>query len=263
MFLKQVLLTISLLLSFSYSLSAKESASDKGLRLAKEIEASNRGFIGEESEMEMILVDAYKSKTVREMTGKTMETNSDGDKSLMVFKNPKDVKGTKMLTHTHKNGDDDQWLYLPSMRRLKRISSRGKTSAFMGSEFSFEDLGSQEIDKYKFKWIKDLKGKTGDALYLLERYPKEKSGYSKMVMLISKKLNSAIKIDYYDKKGELLKTGQFKNFKAYQVGKKKIFRASTIEMNNVQTKKSSTFTWKSRKLGIKHRGRDFDKKSLE
>lgn len=261
---KQMILLCALILCFSYGLSAEEDASTKGLRLAKEIELANRGFIGEESEMEMTLIDAYKSKTVREMIGKTMETKSDGDKSLMEFKNPKDVKGTKMLTHTHKKGDDDQWLFLPSLRRVKRISSRSKTSAFMGSEFSYEDLGSQEIDKYNFKWIKDFKNKKGEAHYLLERKPKQKSGYSKMVMVISKKLNSAVKIDYYDRKGELLKTGLFKNFKNFKIGKnKQIYRAGLIEMKNIQTKKSSTFAWKSRKLGIKHRKRDFDKKSLK
>ena len=151
MIIRKYLLVLALMLSFGTILSAKESPAAKGLRLAKELEVANRGFVGESSEMEMILIDAYKSKTVRQMTGKTMETKSDGDKSLMVFQNPKDVKGTKMLTHTHKKGDDDQWLFLPSLRRVKRISSRSKTSSFMGSEFSYEDLGSQEIDKYQFK----------------------------------------------------------------------------------------------------------------
>jgi hypothetical protein len=263
MFLRQYLFIIFMIFTLSVTSYAKETSAGKGLRLAKELEVANRGFVGEEAEMEMILVDAYKSKTVRQMSGKTMEINGDGDKSLMVFKNPKDVKGTKMLTHTHKKGDDDQWLFLPSLRRVKRISSRSKTSSFMGSEFSYEDLGSQEIDKYNFNWIKDVKNKKGDALYILERKPKKKSGYSKMVMTISRKLKSAVKIDYFDKKGDLLKTGMFKNFKLYKVGSKKIYRAGLIEMKNVQTKKSSIFTWKSRKLGVKHRKRDFNKNSLK
>lgn len=255
-----LILSLFVLSANSYS---KENPEQKGLRLAKEIEAANSGFVGEESDMEMILIDAYNSKTVRKMLGKTLETKDDGDKSLMIFKNPKDVKGTKMLTWTHKKKDDDQWLYLPSLRRIKKISSRSKTSAFMGSEFSYEDLGSQEIDKYKFKWIKDIKNKKGETIHVMERYPKQKSGYSKMVMHISKKMMSAIKIDYFDRKGELLKTGNFKKFKAFKVKGKTIYRAGLIEMKNVQTKKSSLFTWKSRKLGVKHRKRDFDKKSLK
>ena len=260
--IKSILLTL-LMLGVSFNSIAKESPTDKGLRLAKDIEAANSGFVGEDSVMEMILIDAYNSKTTREMIGKTMETSKDGDKSLMIFKNPKDVKGTKMLTWTHKEGDDDQWLFLPSLRRIKRISSRSKTSSFMGSEFSYEDLGSQEIDKYTFKWIKDSKNKKGEPIYILERYPKKKSGYKKMVMFISKKMKSAIRMEYFDKKGELLKVGIFKKFKAFKVNGKTIYRAGVIEMKNVQTKKSSLFTWKSRKLGVKHRKRDFDKKSLK
>ncbi len=264
MHFKRVVSVVCLFLTFllPLGLSASESPVEKGLRLAKEVETANKGFIGEESEMELILIDAYNSKTVREMVGKTMEVEGDGDKSLMVFKRPKDVRGTKMLTWTHRKGDDDQWLFLPSLRRVKRISSQNKSSSFMGSEFSFEDLGSQEIEKYTYKWIEDKKiGE--DSVYVMERFPKKKSGYSKMVMTISRKMKTALKIDYYDRKGELLKTGVFKDFKLFKVDGKTLYRAGEIEMKNVQTKKSSIFTWKSRKMGMKHKKRDFNKKSLK
>ncbi|MCO4793346.1 MAG: outer membrane lipoprotein-sorting protein [Bacteriovoracaceae bacterium] len=242
---------------------AKDSPEQKGLKIAKITRKANEGFKGEESSMEMVLIDAYKAKTVRQMKSKVREDGSDGDRSLMVFLNPKDVKGTKMLTHSHKNDDDDQWLFLPSLRRVKRISSRNKSSSFMGSEFSYEDLGSQEIEKYNYKWLKDSKTKKGEALWVLQRIPKKKSGYSKMVMYVSKKKNNPVKIDYYDRKGELLKSAVFSKYKVYKVGKKKLYRASKIHMKNVQTKKQSIFTWKSRKLGIKHKSRDFDKRSLK
>ena len=75
-----------------------------------------------------------------------------------------------MLTWTHKKEDDDQWLYLPSMKKVKRISSHeSKTGSFMGSEFSYEDLGSQEVEKYKYKFVKDDE-LSGRKAWLIERY---------------------------------------------------------------------------------------------
>jgi hypothetical protein len=261
----KTLTTVSLLAAFLFGHPAlsKETPEQKGLRIAKLTREKNEGFKGETAEMEMILIDAYNSKTVRQMTSKVMEDDSDGDKSLMVFLNPKDVKGTKMLTHSHKDSDDDQWLFLPSLRRVKRISSRNKSSSFMGSEFSYEDLGSQEIEKYNYKWIRDAKTKKGEQLWILQRVPKKKSGYSKMVMYVSKGKNNPVKIDYYDRKGELLKSATFTDYKVYKVGKKKLYRAHKIHMKNVQTKKQSIFTWKQRKLGVGHKSRDFDKRSLK
>ena len=63
---------------------------------------------------------------------------------------------TATLTFTHKTGPDDQWLYLPTLKRVKRISSDNRSGAFVGSEFAYEDLSSQEIEKYTYKWIEDV-----------------------------------------------------------------------------------------------------------
>lgn len=239
-------------------LSAK-TPEEKGLFIAREMQSKNNGFLGEKAKMEMVLIDAYGSKTTRIMEGKVMEVNNDGDKSISIFLNPQDVKGTKMLTHTHKNDDDDQWLYLPSVRRVKRISSSNKSSSFMGSEFSYEDLGSQEIEKYTYKWLKDTKNKE----WLLERVPKNKSGYSKVVMRVSQKYMNPVEAKYYDRKSELLKVATFSNWKEFKVNDKVLWRANKIHMKNVQTKKESIFEWKDRELGVKHKNRDFNKTSLK
>jgi outer membrane lipoprotein-sorting protein len=243
-------------------LSFAATAEEKGLEIAKKMQAANNGFIGEESLMEMVLIDAYGAKTTRLMKGMVMEVSEDGDKSISIFQNPKDVKGTKMLTHTHKSGDDDQWLYLPTVRRVKRISSSNKSSSFMGSEFSYEDLGSQEIEKYNYKLLNDIKI-GGSAGWKLERVPKTKSGYSKMVMYVSQKYMNPVKVEYYDRKSELLKVAVFSNFKGFKAGTKSLWRSNKIHMKNVQTKKESIFEWKERSLGVKHKDRDFNKTALQ
>ncbi len=254
---------IVLLLCFLWvGLSFGATPQEKGLEIAKKMQAANNGFQGEESTMEMVLIDAYGAKTTRLMKGLVMEVEGDGDKSISIFLNPKDVKGTKMLTHTHKEGDDDQWLYLPTVRRVKRITSSNKSSSFMGSEFSYEDLGSQEIEKYNYKWLKDIKV-DGMKGWLLERVPKTKSGYSKMVMKVVEKYMNPVQVEYYDRKAELLKVAEFSNFKEFKVGNKKMWRSNKIHMKNVQTKKESIFEWKDRKLAVKHKSRDFNKSSLK
>lgn len=238
-----------------------ETPEEKGLRIAKMMEAQNKGFVGESSNMLMVLIDAHGSRVERKMDGKIMEVDDDGDRSLMDFRSPLDVRGTKMLTWSHKDGSDDQWLYLPSIRRVKRISSSGQSSSFLGSEFSFEDLGSQEIEKFNFKFLKDKKIQ-GHDVWVLERTPKESSGYSKQIMYVRKDIKTPLKIEYYDRREELLKTAEFKDFKKFDVGDKSFHRALKIHMKNKQTQKESIFEWEDRKLGVKHSKADFQQRTL-
>ena len=111
------------------------------IEVAKRSDSISDGFISSTSNMSMTLINASGQKTVREMKIKTLE-GENGDMSLIEFLTPSDVKGTKMLTHEKLNKDDDQWIYLPALKRVKRISSRNKSGSFMGSEFSYEDIAN-------------------------------------------------------------------------------------------------------------------------
>lgn len=238
-----------------------ETPAEKGLRIAKEMEAENIGFNGESSKMKMILIDAHGSRVEREMRGKVMEVKDDGDKSLITFESPLDVRGTKMLTWSHKEQDDDQWLYLPSVRRVKRITSRNQSASFLGSEFSYEDLGSQEIDKFNYLFLRDDKLADKD-IWVLERTPKKSSGYSKQIMYILKDIKTPVKVEYFDRRGELLKTAIFSKIKPHQHGGRTFHRAGQIHMKNVQTQKESIFEWTERTLGVAHNDADFEQRAL-
>lgn len=249
------------LMLFALSLCAPVFA-DPGLDLAKKIDQANNGYIGELAQMEMTLEDAHGTKIIRELTGQFMEVTGDGDRSLMSFITPKDVRGTKMLTWTHKDRDDDQWLYLPAVKRVKRISSKNKTSSFMGAEFSYEDLSSQEVEKYSYKLLPEVKSKELGDVWGLEKTPLKESGYSKQVHYISKKYLQAVKVEYFDKKNSLLKIATSNDFKSYKVGAKSFYKASVIRMENVQTRKASSMIWKTRSLGKKFNDRDFQERNL-
>ncbi len=162
---------------------------------------------------------------------------NDGDRSLLLFDSPPDVRGTALLTWTHKSGDDDQWLYLPALKRVKRISSRNKSGSFMGSEFSYEDIGSQEVEKYHYRYLRQ-EDYQGHPCFILERSPVDRkySGYRRQVVWMDRQLYHPRKIDYYDRKNALLKTLVFENYQQY-LGR--FWRAGAMRMTNHQTGKST------------------------
>ena len=252
--------TFALFFSFFISLTvfANSDAEKRGLEIATINDKANTGFKSESSKMTMQLINAHGDVISRKMLSEVLEGQNEGDKSVVIFEWPADVKGTKMLTHTKKKGDDKQWLFLPALKRVKRISSRNKSGSFMGSEFSYEDLGSQELEKFKYKLVEELK-LNGRDCWKLERVPVDKrSGYSKQLLWSDKEYNQPLKIEYYDRKKELLKTAEFKEYKKYG----KFWRVGKIEMKNVQTKKSSVISWEGRKLGVEADEESFDSSSL-
>ena len=130
----------------------------------------------------MILKNKQGQESTREIRSKTLEVDGDGDKSMTIFNKPNDVKGTALLSFTHKQGPDDQWLYLPALKRTKRIASDNKSGPFMGSEFAFEDIASQEVEKYTYKFLRD--DSLGEMdVFVFERYPVDKkSGYTRQIV---------------------------------------------------------------------------------
>ena len=107
-----------------------QSAEEKGLQIAQEADRRDEGFGDHEQTLVMILRNRHGQETTREIRGKSLEVADDGDKSMVIFDSPKDVEGTALLTHSHKSGDDDQWLYLPALKRVKRIASNNKAELF-------------------------------------------------------------------------------------------------------------------------------------
>jgi len=125
------------------------------LAIAREMDRRDSGWKDQRANLVMTLRNRQGQESRRELRISTLEVDGDGDKSLTLFDSPRDVKGTAFLSFTHATEPDDQWLYLPALKRVKRISSRNKSGSFMGSEFAYEDLSSQEVDKFRYKWLRD------------------------------------------------------------------------------------------------------------
>jgi hypothetical protein len=141
------------------------------------------------SEMEMILIDKKGKKRVRKIKTYGREKGKDSQ-SLMFFLSPADVKNTGFLTFDYDESgkDDDQWLYLPALRKTKRIASGDKSGSFMGSDLNYSDMTSPDLDLYDYTLMKETEVK-GTKVWQIKTVPKtkaeaEKSGYSKSVVFI-------------------------------------------------------------------------------
>jgi outer membrane lipoprotein-sorting protein len=253
------ILAITFLYTADHSLA--ETPEEKGLAIAVEADRRDTGYDNSTADMLMILKNRHGQESRREIRFRNLEVTGDGDKSLTIFNSPGDVKGTAFLNYTHKKGDDDQWLYLPALKRVKRISSRNKSGSFMGSEFSYEDITSQEIEKYTYKWIRE-EIYEGNDCFVSERYPvdKKNSGYSRQVAWIDKEEYRTWKVDYYDRKNMHLKTLTMSNFEQYEG---KFWRALELYMINHQTGKSTLLQFSNYKFNVGLTDADFSKNSLK
>jgi len=229
------------------------------IEIAQKSDQVTDGFVSSISQTEMILINALGQKSIRELEMKTLE-GEDGDKTISTFLTPADVKGTKTLTHEHLDRDDDQWLYLPALKRVKRIASRNKSGSFMGSEFSYEDIGNQNYKKYTYNEKIEEVDLNGMPCYKGERYPKdENSGYTKQISWVAKDSFLLQQVDYYDRKSELLKRAIFSDYKKIDG----VWCVGKIEMKNFQNDKSTIFIWKDEKIKVGLTAKAFNKRVLK
>jgi len=254
--LKYLIVAIALLPSLLYA----QTAEQRGLEIAQAAEAYDSGFTDFTANMVMTLKNKAGKTSTRIIRIKTLEVEGDGDRSLSIFDEPADVKGTAMLTYSHGLEPDDQWLYLPALKKVKRISSRNKSGPFMGSTFAFEDLGSQEIEKYSYKFLREEA--CGDwQCFVIERKPEYKrSGYTRQVAWLDKEAYRLVKVEYYDRKKALLKTLAVSDFNQY-LGH--YWRPGTMDMVNHLTGKSTLLEWTDYQFQTGLTDRDFRSQSLK
>ncbi|MBL1261353.1 MAG: outer membrane lipoprotein-sorting protein [Thiotrichaceae bacterium] len=243
------------------ALSIDDAAHEKkGLEIATEVDLRDKGFTDSSASLEMLLRNRHGETSERQMRNKTLEVANDGDKVIIIFDTPRDVKGTAFLSFTHKLEADDQWLYLPALKRVKRIASRNKAGPFMGSEFAYEDIASQEVEKYSYRYIKD-ETFDGRDHFIIERDPVDpRSGYKRQRVWIDKAQYRIWKIDFYDRKDSLLKTLRYDEYNQYL---EKYWRANIMEMINHQTGKSTRLTWNDFSFQNGFSEKEFTKNALK
>ncbi len=227
-----------------------------GKEIAAEAWERDRGF-GEFS-ARIVLTTVKKDGTtiIRRLRTKTKETDI-GDKSISVFDAPKDIKGIARLTYANDNGNDDQWMYITDRKRVKRISSVNDKTPFMGTDFAFEDLGTQrpeEVGSYIYSY-QGTESCGDDACYVVKRFPQNPySGYSMQLAYINKKYYRTEKIKYFDKEQKPLKV---LTYAGYRLFKNKYWRPSVMLMENLQTGSKTKVEWSQYRFGGNSRESEF------
>ena len=233
----------------------------KGDAIAREAERRDRGFGDTRAVLEMILENRHGQVSRRRLRIQTLEVpdEGDGDKSLAVFDQPRDIKGTALLSFAHILRPDDQWLFLPTLKRVKRISSTNRSGPFVGSEFAYEDMTAQELKKYTYKWLRDAPCGTLTC-FVVERRPRySKSGYTRLVTWYDTAEYRIWRVDYYDRKNALLKTLTLSDYRQY-LGR--YWRPHLLDMVNHRTGKKTRILYERYRFRTGLTDRDFNRTAL-
>ena len=250
----KLLVGVSLLV-LSAAAAHAQSPAEKGLEIATERKTRDIGWGDSEADVSMILRNAQGQEVERKMRIKSLEVQNDGDKGLTIFDQPLDVKGTAFLSFSHATEPDEQWIFLPKRKKVTRIRSKNKSGPFMGSEFAYEDMSSFELEKFKFKYLRD-ENYEGQDCYVIEQIPVDKnSGYTKQIVWVDKKHYRAIKVESYDRKKSLLKELIMDEYELY-LGK--YWRPMRMEMFNEQNGKSTELVTHEIKFNVGLDSGDFD-----
>ena len=224
---------------------------------------SSEGYGGETFDSTMTLYDAKGSVVV---AYKLKNFNREGavdssgiTRGLIRFVGPPDSKGTALLTHEPKRGEESRWLYLSETRQVKQIGAGSKSASFKGSELSYEDMSNETLEKYDYKLLGEAK-LGGRSCWRVESKAKfSGSGYSRSITCYDKKEGYALKIEFFDKAGERLKTMLIKGYRKVQ-GK---WRPGVSQVTNHQTGRKTVLKTGNYKLKVKLPARMFTVAQLQ
>jgi hypothetical protein len=160
----------------------------KAREIMEKVDARDDGD-NQTSDLEMVLIDKNGYERVRKIKSFSKDKGEDRLR-LMFFMEPADVEDTAFLTYDYDDPDrdDDQWLYLPALKKTKRIASSDKDNAFMGSDFSYADMTKRSLDNYDYKLLKEM-DVNGHKTWLIESVPRSQRivdmyGYTKSVIFV-------------------------------------------------------------------------------
>ena len=233
---------------------------ETGPQIARDARERDDGFGNFTASQAMVLRNKQGKESRRQLRVKVLEVADDGNRTLFVFDQPRDVKGTAFLIHAHKQEADDQWLYLPALKRVKRISSSNRSGSFMGSEFSYEDLGAQELEEFSCRYLRDEPCGELTCSVTGQVPTDRKSGYRRQVVWRDRDELRLWKVEYFDRKDSHLKTLTLDKYERYL---DRYWRASEMTVVNRLTGKSTVMHWSDFQFRTDLNERDFTKTGLK
>ena len=235
------IVTISLGIFF-FSLPVITGKNNKGYEIMKKVRDQSRIHKTQRSEVSMVIKDK-KGRTRERFFNHLKKQKGKNSSSMVKFFQPSSIKGTSLLS---KSNDEqlgtDQWIYLPALRSVKKLSSEDKNQSFMGSDFSNSDIAGRNLKQDQHRLLRE-----DDKYFYIESKPKDtKDSYSRIVSKVHKKIYIPTEVKFYDKKKRHLKT--MKNFKIKKF--KGMYVVVQSEMKNLKTKGKTTLDVSKIKIGL-------------
>ncbi len=241
-----LILAVSLLLGLILLLAWNGPACAQDKLTARQVvekATENRRLDGSEAVSTLTIYNEKGQARVRKMAVVTkLQADGKTEYKLSRFLAPADVKGTGFLTYDYEKKDDDMWMYLPSLRKTRRLVSSEKSKSFMGSEFAYTDMNIPNLNDFTYTLLPEEK-LDGVTCWVIEGTPKnddiaEEHGYSKRKTWIRQTDLVMSKALYYDLDGELLKEMKATKIKLIDPAKKRS-RPLHMEMTNKQNNRRS------------------------
>ncbi|MDT0617067.1 outer membrane lipoprotein-sorting protein [Salinisphaera sp. P385] len=249
-----------IIIALLFPLGAIAADDGRGMEIARTAEARFADYADQRGEATMVIRTAGGDEARRDLRARSLDTDS-GSRSLTIIDAPPDVAGTALLTHSHDQRPDEQWLYLPALSRVKRIAAGNRAGAFMGSEFSYADFTAQSVDKFDVTLLREDE-LDGEPVYVLERTPDnaDTAVYSRQVAWLDQTHYRTLRVEYYNKAGQHLKTLTADGFREYANGQ---WRADELTMTNQLTGGTSILRWREIEFDNGFTERDFSVDALK
>jgi len=215
----------------------------------------------------MVLVNDKGQQRERRSTGLIkLQPNGVDSKLLVRFSTPADIKGTSFLQVEHIDGDDDLWIYLPALKKSRRLVANNKKDSFVGSDFSYGDISLPKVDQYRHTLVRSEKVDGFDC-YVVESVPaseavRANSGYSKKLTWVRTDNFVETKVEYYDLAGRLWKTQTVTRHELVEPQKSRWF-ALQREMTNHQNGHRTVITMAKVTPGLAIADDTFTTRSIE
>jgi len=254
-FANKKIMTLFIIVGLSFSFN--QSAKSEGLSA---FDVMKKNFIttkvaDSQSDTIFKLKGENSQERIRETVSMTkLADNKGNNMRVITFNSPSDVKGTKTLLVEKSPEDDDIWIYLPALKKVRRIVASNKKDSFMGTDLSFGDIIGYRLNDWNHKILKEEDKVDGKSCFVIESLPKnsevsENSGYSKRIGWFDKESFVLVKGEVYDLSKQLLKKIYGKNIQKVDQ-KNNRWQPMLIEAENVQTKHKTTIEFKNYKANV-------------
>lgn len=245
--MKLIFQILIILLMFFCLVPADEPASPTGLQIMQKV-ISQTNWEDMSGDVVLTLTTNRQETRLRNMKFYSRKKNADESKMLIKIISPADVRGTAFLTDEHQNRDDDRYIYLPALRRVKKITASGKGGNFMSSDFSYYDIGKPKLADWNYQRLGDQTVEGHDCFVIKatakNRQVTKETGYSEATHWIRKDTYTTLRALYLDKEGK-----EWKELQVPQVLKiNGVWFSTTMIMHDLQIDHTSKMEFRNLKI---------------